>query len=167
MSAANDDLAAFVAAYGGIFEHSPWIAQAAWERGLPPDAGTAAGLHRAMCAALRAADDERKLALLRAHPDLAGRLARAGRLTAASQGEQAAAGLDHLTDEERTRFTELNEAYRTRFGFPFIIAARGREKAEILAAFERRVGADAAHEFATALGEVERIALLRLSDLLP
>lgn len=86
-------------------------------------------------------------------------------MRAASQGEQAAAGLDHLTDEERARFIELNGAYRAKFGFPFIIAARGRDKAAILAAFERR--ADAAQEFATALGEVERIAFLRLSDLLP
>jgi 2-oxo-4-hydroxy-4-carboxy-5-ureidoimidazoline decarboxylase len=161
------DRASFTAAFGPVFEHSPWIAEAAFDAGLPPDADTAQGLHRALCAALRPADAERKLALIRAHPDLAGRLARAGRLTADSTREQASAGLDQLTDAERARFTELNDAYRTRFGFPFIIAVKGRSKAEILAAFQERLGHDAETERATALAQVERIALLRLKDLLP
>ena len=95
------DREAFVAAYGHVFEHSPWIAQSAWDTGLPADADTAAGLHRALCAALAPASDERKLALIQAHPDLAGKLAQAGRLTAESTQEQASAGLDRLTDEER------------------------------------------------------------------
>ena len=157
----------FVAAFGGVFEHSPWIAEATFDAGLPAEAGGAAGLHRALCAVLRAAPRGRQQALIEAHPDLAGRLARAGRLTAESGREQASAGLDALTDAERARFTELNEAYRARFGFPFIMAVKGRGKAEILAAFERRLGNDAETEFAEALSQVERIALLRLQDLLP
>jgi urate oxidase len=161
------DRAAFVARFGHVFEHSPWIAEAAFDAGLPPDADTAEGLWRALCAALRPAPAERKRALILAHPDLAGRLAQAKRLTADSTKEQASAGLDSLTDAERERFTALNEAYRQRFGFPFIMAVKGRGKTEILAAFERRLANSAEAEFAEALAQVERIALLRLRDLLP
>lgn len=161
------DRAAFVATYGHVFEHSPWIAEAAWDAGLPADADAAVGLHRALCAALAPASAERKLALVRAHPDLAGKLAQAGRLTAESTEEQASAGLDRLTDAERVTFTRLNEAYRERFGFPFIIAVKGLSKADILAAFEQRLKNDREAELATALAQVERIALLRLRDLLP
>ena len=149
------DRGTFVASFGHVFEHSPWIAEAAFERGLPADADTAAGLHRALCAVLRGA-----------HPDLAGRLARAGLLAAESSKEQAGAGLDRLTDDERARFTGLNHAYRARFGFPFIMAVKGRSKAEILAAFEGRLQNDAASEQRVALEQIERIALLRLEDLL-
>ncbi len=158
---------AFVAMFGGVFEHSPWIAEAAFERGLPADADGADGLHRALCAILREAPADAQRALIEAHPDLAGRLARAGRLTAESGKEQAGAGLDRLTDQERARFTALNDAYQARFGFPFVMAVRGRSKAEILAAFERRLEHDQATELATALAEIERIALLRLRELLP
>jgi OHCU decarboxylase len=158
---------AFVAMFGQVFEHSPWIAEAAFERGLPADADQAEGLHRAFCAVLREAPAEAQRALIEAHPDLAGRLARAGRLTADSSREQAGAGLDRLTDHERARFTALNDAYQARFGFPFVMAVKGRSKAEILAAFERRLAHDQATEQATALAEIERIALLRLRDMLP
>jgi OHCU decarboxylase len=158
---------AFVAAFGQVFEHSPWIAEAAFDRGLPADADTAEGLHGALLAELRPADERLKLDLLLAHPDLAGRLARAGRLTADSTREQAGAGLDQLTDEEREHFTALNDAYKAKFGFPFIMAVKGRGKAEIMAAFERRLGHDRREELATALAEVEKIALLRLKDVLP
>jgi urate oxidase len=161
------DRTAFVATYGHVFEHSPWIAEAAWDAGLPEDADTAEGLHRALCAALAPAPAQRKLDLIQAHPDLAGKLAQAGRLTAESTGEQASAGLDRLTDGERANFTRLNDAYQARFGFPFIIAVKGLTKAEILAAFERRLNNDREAELATALAQVERIALLRLKDLLP
>ena len=157
----------FVATFGQIFEHSPWIAELAFDRGLPADADRAQGLHRALCEVLRAAPDDKQRALIDAHPDLAGRLARAGRLTASSSKEQASAGLDQLTDHERARFTALNEAYQARFGFPFIMAVKGRGKDEILAAFERRLAHDRATELETALEEIERIALLRLQDLLP
>lgn len=161
------DRRGFAEAYGHVFEHSPWVAEAAHDRGLPADADTAEGLHAALVAAMRAGTDAQKLALINAHPDLAGRLARAGRLTADSTKEQASAGLDQLTDEERERFGALNEAYKARFGFPFILAVKGRSKAEILAAFEQRLKHTPEQEFATALAQIERIALLRLKDLLP
>ena len=161
------DRNSFVAAFGQVFEHSPWIAAAAFDRGLPADADRAEGLHRALSAVLREASAEQQRALIDAHPDLAGRLARAGRLTASSTKEQASAGLDQLTDAERARFTALNEAYQARFGFPFIMAVKGRSKDEILAAFERRLAHDRATELETALEQIERIALLRLTELLP
>ena len=161
------DRTAFVATYGHVFEHSPWIAEASWDAGLPADADTAEGLHRALCLALAPAPAGRKLDLIKAHPDLAGKLAQAGRLTAESTNEQASAGLDQLTDQERATFTRLNDAYQARFEFPFIIAVKGLSKAEILDAFERRLNNDRDTELATALTQVERIALLRLQDLLP
>jgi OHCU decarboxylase len=161
------DRGAFALTFGQVFEHSPWIAEAAFDRGLPEDADTASGLHRALCAVLRDASAAQQRALIDAHPDLAGRLARAGRLTADSSREQAGAGLDRLTDDERARFTELNDAYKARFGFPFIMAVKGRSKAEILTAFERRLANDAATEQRAVLEEIERIALLRLRDMLP
>ena len=161
------DRATFVATFGQVFEHSPWIAEAAFERGLPADADTAEGLHRALCAVLDDASEVQKRALIEAHPDLAGRLARAGRLTADSSKEQAGAGLDRLSEDERARFSALNDAYKARFGIPFIMAVKGRGKAEILAAFERRLANDAASEQRAALEQIERIALLRLQDLLP
>jgi 2-oxo-4-hydroxy-4-carboxy-5-ureidoimidazoline decarboxylase len=159
--------AGFVARFGGVYEHSPWVAEAAFDAGLPPDADAAEGLHRALAAAMRAAPRERQLALIRAHPDLAGRLARAGTLTAASTAEQRSAGLDQCSGDEFERFTALNEAYKARFGFPFIMAVKGRSRAEILAAFERRVANEPEAEFRAALDEIDRIALLRLRDVLP
>lgn len=157
----------FVAAFGDVFEHSPWIAEATFEAGLGAACDNADGLHAAMVAVLRAASPERHLALIRAHPDLAGRLAAARSLTADSTAEQASAGLDALTPEERARFTALNDAYRARFGFPFILAVRGRTKAEILTAFETRLLHDPATERAEALRQIERIAWLRLRERLP
>jgi OHCU decarboxylase len=158
------DRSTFVRTFGHVFEHSPWIAEEAFDRGLPADAARAEGLHRAMCSVLRDASDERKRALIEAHPDLAGRLARAGGLTRESSGEQTGAGLDRLSEDEYARFTALNDAYKGRFGFPFVIAVKGLGKDEILDAFERRLENDRQIEFATALGQIERIALLRLKD---
>jgi urate oxidase len=156
----------FIARFGGVFEHSPWVAEGAYDKGLGPESDTAEGLHADMVAVMRAAPRDRQLALINAHPDLAGKLHAAGRLTADSSKEQASAGLDMLTDAERARFTALNDAYRARFGFPFIMAVKGRSKDEILAAFETRLGHDEPQEFAAALAEIERIALLRLKDML-
>jgi OHCU decarboxylase len=156
----------FVERFGGIYEHSRWVAEAAYDAGLPPDADSAAGLARAMSAAVAGATDERRLALIMAHPDLAGRLARAKRLTDDSAREQSSAGLDQLTSSELDRFTALNDAYRAKFGFPFILAVKGREKQDILAEFERRLGHDRSAEIATALQEIDRIAYLRLKDIL-
>ncbi len=161
------DRARFVAAYGGIFEHSPWVAERAHGLELGPAHDTAAGLHNALARAFRSASPEQRLQVLQAHPDLAGKLAAARRLTAESTAEQASAGLDALTDQERTEFTELNAAYTTKHGFPFIVAVRDYDKAGILAAFGRRLGNDPDVEFAEACAQVERIAELRLKDLLP
>ena len=157
----------FAERFGGIYEHSRWIAEAAYDAGLGPEADSAAGLARARAAAAAHGTPEQKLALIAAHPDLAGRLARAKRLTADSTREQASAGLDQLSGEELSRFTALNDAYRAKFGFPFIMAVKGRSKQEIVEAFERRLGQDKAAEIATALAEIDRIAALRLADVLP
>lgn len=160
LNAAGRD--AFVAALGHVFEHSPWVAAAAWER--RPFADVAA-LHAAMVAAVAGAGPERQLALIRAHPDLAGRLALAGQLTAESSREQAAAGLDALSPDELRRFAAYNEAYKERFGFPFVICARENKKAAILAAFPVRLAHAPDDEVATALAEIAKIARLRLDDL--
>lgn len=156
------DRAGFVARFGGIFEHSPWIAERAHALELGAAHDCAAGLHNALARMFRSASAEERLGVLRAHPDLAGKLAAAKRLTAESTAEQASAGLDALTDGERARFTALNEAYVAKHGFPFIIAVRDHDKAGILAAFERRIGNDRETEFDEACRQVERIALLRL-----
>lgn len=156
------DRDAFVALLGSIFEHSPWIAEGAWE--ARPFANVDE-LHRAMFAVVGAAGEAAQLALLQAHPDLAGKLARSGELTAASTAEQASAGLDRLSDEAYEQFTALNEAYKARFGFPFIIAVRENTLASILQAFERRLGHDRPAEFAAALAEVAKIARFRLDGI--
>lgn len=161
------DKAAFVEAYGGIFEHSPWIAEGAYELELGYAHDSAVGLQNALARVFRSAGDDKRLEVLKAHPDLAGKLAAARQLTAESTAEQASAGLDLLTDEERAEFTALNDAYTAKFGFPFIIAVRDHDKAGILAAFKRRVDNDRDVEFAEACKQVERIALHRLKAILP
>ncbi|MDJ1007059.1 MAG: allantoinase PuuE [Paracoccaceae bacterium] len=161
------DRAAFVAAFGDVYEHSPWVAEAAHRLELGPAHNSARGLAGALARAFRAAPEEKRHAVLNAHPDLAGKLAAAKRLTDASTAEQASAGLDALTDDERDRFTRLNGAYTERFGFPFIIAVRDNTKASILAAFERRIENDRETEFHEACEQVARIAELRLMDRLP
>lgn len=155
----------FVARFGGVFEHSPWVAEAAYDAGLPEKLTSAEDLHACLVTALRAGRETQKMALINTHPDLAGRMARAGRLTAASTAEQTSAGLDQLTDAERARFTELNERYKAAFGMPFIMAVKGRRKEEILEAFERRLQNDKESEVATALEQIERIALMRLKEM--
>jgi len=161
------DRETFVARFGGVFEHSPWVAERAFALELGPAHDTASGLHSALARVFRAAGEDERLAVLRAHPDLAGKLARARRLTEASSAEQASAGLDALTDAERARFEELNAAYVHKHGFPFIIAVRDHTKAGILAAMQERLANDSATEHATACAKVERIAALRLKDMLP
>lgn len=157
----------FVDRFGGIFEHSPWIAERAFDLELGPAHDCAAGIHNALCRMFRSAGSEDRLGVLKAHPDLAGKLAQAGRLTAESTSEQASAGLDLLTDEERSTFTALNSAYVEKHGFPFIVAVRDHDKASILASFRRRIDNDGKTEFAEACRQVERIALHRLKDLFP
>ena len=160
----NDaDRAQFTAILGGIFESSPWVPWAVVaQRPFP----SVAALHAAMARAVRDAPVEQRLTLIRAHPDLAGRLAETGALTPASTAEQASAGLDRLDAERRERFATLNDAYRARFGFPFVICAREHTADSILDAFEHRLGHDRETEIATALEEIEKIAALRLADLL-
>jgi 2-oxo-4-hydroxy-4-carboxy-5-ureidoimidazoline decarboxylase len=161
LNALDED--AFTATVGPVFEHSPWIARAA--AGHRPFASFEA-LAAALSAELQTAGAERQTALIAAHPDLAGRVAREGRLTPASSEEQASAGLDQLTVAERARFDELNRAYRERFGFPFVICVRAQTKASILAAMEQRTQNARSDEIATALREIEAIARLRLRDVL-
>lgn len=157
------DRAAFVAALGHLFEHSPWVAEETWSRRPFRDA---AHLHAELCTTMRGAARDRQLALIRAHPDLAGRLAQQNQLTAESTREQASAGLNRLTAEELAQFQKLNAAYLARFGFPFIICARLNNRATILAAMQTRVAQAPEAEFATALAEIEKIAWLRLGDVL-
>ena len=157
----------FTQLYGNIFEHSEWVAERAFKRELGPTHDVATGLHAVMTQVFRAATDNERLGVLNAHPDLAGKLAAAKRLTDASASEQASAGLDALTDAERKHFGELNSAYVEKFGFPFIIAVRDHDKAGILKAFETRLANDRETEFARACKQVERIAELRLKAILP
>jgi OHCU decarboxylase len=161
------DEAAFVERFGGIFEHSDWVARRTFAAELSPAHDSAIGLHSALATAFRFASEEERLGVLIAHPDLAGKLAQAKRLTESSTLEQASAGLDALTDSEREQFTTLNTRYVETFGFPFIIAVKGRSKDEILAAFQNRISNDRQTEFETACRQVERIALLRLQNMLP
>lgn len=155
----------FMDVFGGVYEHSPWIAEAVYADGLTGTQDTVAGLHNSLRTATDDADDDRKLALLRAHPDLAGKLAVSGELTAESTSEQASAQLDKCTPEEFTEFQSLNDRYKDTFGFPYILAVRGRNRQEILKNFRTRVDNDAETEFAEALKQVHRIALLRIEAL--
>jgi 2-oxo-4-hydroxy-4-carboxy-5-ureidoimidazoline decarboxylase len=158
------DRSAFVAALGHLFEHSPWVAAETHARGPFADA---AALHAALCATVAAAGRDRQLALVRAHPDLAGRLARAGRLTEASAREQAAAGLDRLAPADAAEMQRLNASYRERFGFPFVICARLNAGGAILAAMRSRLASTPEAELSTALGEIAKIAKLRLAEAIP
>ncbi|MGB1147837.1 MAG: 2-oxo-4-hydroxy-4-carboxy-5-ureidoimidazoline decarboxylase [Alphaproteobacteria bacterium] len=155
------DAAAFEDAFGDIAEESPWVAVEASRAG--PFASRAA-LVEAFANALMGADDEDKLAVICAHPDLAGKLAAAGRLTEDSTAEQASAGLDQLTDAEREEFTALNESYKARFGFPFILAVKGATKAQILSSFRERLPKNRQTEFEEALKQVCRIMTFRLEE---
>ena len=154
----------FLDRFGDVFEHTPGIAEATHRAGLTPAEDSAAGLARAMARATRALPREEQLALIRAHPDLAGRLALAGEVTADSAKEQASAGLDRLSPHELKAITRMNESYKAHFGFPFILAVKNRGKEEVIAALRNRLGSDTEAEFETALGEIERIAQIRIED---
>jgi 2-oxo-4-hydroxy-4-carboxy-5-ureidoimidazoline decarboxylase len=151
----------FVRRFGHVAEGSPWVAEAAWERGPFPDR---AAMAEAFAAVVRGAAPERQLALIRAHPDLAGRAAQAGELTAESAGEQASAGLDRLIPVDLERVARLNAAYRERFGFPFVICVRGRSVGEILDAGEERLASAPEVERVAAIDEIAAIIALRLAD---
>ena len=156
------DEGAFVASLGGAYEHSPWVAKGAWAKA---PFSTPEDLHDAFMSVIHAATPEAQLALIRAHPDLAGKAAIARELTAESTFEQASAGLDRLTTEEFAKFHSLNTAYRERFGIPFIICVRLNTKDSILFEFERRLARDADTERMEALKQIGEISRLRLKDL--
>ena len=155
----------FLAAFGGIYEHSPWVAETLFESGLTPRDADPAVLAKRMADIVDAAGHEKQMELLCAHPELAGKLAIAGSLTADSTAEQASAKLDQCSAAEFASFQRLNKHYGAKFGHPFIIAVRGLDRATILSAFGQRVKHSAETEFATALGEVHKIARLRLEQL--
>ena len=154
--------AAFVTRFGGVFEHSPWVAERAWARRPFADRDA---LHAAMAACVREADPADQITLIRAHPDLVGRAAREGRLGAASAAEQAGAGLDHLDAGQIEWFERHNRIYQERFGFPFIICVRANRRQAIVAGFETRLHHSPEQEKAMALAEIEKIAAFRLADL--
>lgn len=152
----------FVRVVGPVFEHSPWIAEATW---VKRPFGDVERLHAALCETVRSAGEERQLALIRAHPDLVGRLALAGQLTRESTNEQASAGLDRLTPDEVALFQQNNADYQAKFGFPFVICARLNKKEAILNGFAVRLKNSREQEIQAALTEIFKIAELRLRDL--
>jgi 2-oxo-4-hydroxy-4-carboxy-5-ureidoimidazoline decarboxylase len=154
----------FIARFADIYEHSPWVAELAWERGIGTEQDSPAGLAEAMGRILWEADPERQLEVIRAHPDLAGKAAIAGELTDDSTREQAGVGLDQCTPEEMARFERLNAAYRDRFGFPFVMAVKGSDRHAILAAFDTRLENSLEEERRTAIEQINRIARFRLEE---
>ncbi|MEH6641723.1 2-oxo-4-hydroxy-4-carboxy-5-ureidoimidazoline decarboxylase [Vreelandella glaciei] len=152
----------FLSHYGDIFEHSPWVAETAWKQGLIEQHDDADVLADSMGAVLRNAVVDEQIAVIRAHPDLAGKAALAGELTQDSTREQAGAGLDQCSTEEFERFQLMNQAYQDKFGFPFVIAVKGLDRQDILAAFETRLENDAATERQTAIDQIIQIARFRL-----
>ncbi|TBN55314.1 2-oxo-4-hydroxy-4-carboxy-5-ureidoimidazoline decarboxylase [Hansschlegelia quercus] len=155
----------FVATYGGVYEHSPWVAEVVAAEGLSAADEEPSHLAPRMARVVDDSGRDAQLELLRLHPELVGRLKVGEALTEASKGEQASARLDQCTPEQLARFQALNEAYNARFGFPFIVAVTGMTREDVLAAFERRVGNAPEEEFATALAQVHRIARIRLDSL--
>ena len=154
----------FVRLVGPVFERSPWIAEVTWMK--RPFADEPA-LHRALCETVKSASEDKQLALIRAHPDLVGRVALSGRLTRESANEQAHAGLDRLSPDEIALFQENNAVYQSKFGFPFVICAKLNKKEAILAGFKQRLKHSRAREIKTALEEIFKIAELRLREVFP
>ena len=153
----------FVANLGAIYEHSPWVAEAAWrERPF----ASVDSLAAAMARVVAESGEDRQLALIRAHPELAGRAMARSELTADSTKEQSGAGLAQCTPAELAQLTALNARYREKFGFPFVLAVKGYDRAAIIAAFTRRLDSDRPTEFAASLREIDKIARLRLAALL-
>lgn len=159
-SLSRDEFARLV---GPVFEHSPWIAEATWTQ---RPFGNLPALHAVLCDTVHRASEEKQLALIRAHPDLVGKLALAGQLTKESTGEQASAGLDKLSPEEVALFQSNNVAYQAKFGFPFIVCARLNQREAILSGFKVRLQNSREQEIKTALEEIGKIAYLRLRDII-
>ncbi len=156
------DQGEFVSRFGAVFERSPWVAEGAWERRPFEDLD---GLHAAFVRTVHEAPDDRRVALIRAHPDLAGKAALAGELTEESANEQASAGLDRLSPEEYERFHRLNAAYREKFGLPYVVCVRDHTKETIFAGAEERLSNMREEEIGAALAEISRVSRLRLEDL--
>ncbi|SDH50067.1 2-oxo-4-hydroxy-4-carboxy-5-ureidoimidazoline decarboxylase [Pseudomonas panipatensis] len=165
LTPARLDRAAFVAAFADIYEHSPWVAEKAYDLGVDDSLNEIEALQQRMADILLSASRDAQLALINAHPDLAGKAAVRGELTASSTSEQAGAGIHQCTAEEFARFNALNDAYKARFGFPFIKAVKGSNRHQILAAFEERIHNTPEQEFQTALAEINKIAMFRLQQL--
>ena len=157
--------AEFISKYGNVFEHSDWIAAKTFEKNLSPQINSSTGLHQLMCMNFRLATEEQKMKTLLSHPDLAGKLADLGKLTKESESEQASAGLDSLSEEQKREFRELNNGYHKTFGFPFILAVKNKKPNEILSNINLRMKNSRRQEFKTACNEVEKIARLRIHDL--
>jgi 2-oxo-4-hydroxy-4-carboxy-5-ureidoimidazoline decarboxylase len=155
----------FVSRFGGVYEHTPWVAEKCFDQNGHSGLSKPSDLAGPFSHLIEASGPELQMLLLRAHPDLAGKLALGGTLTAESTSEQAGAGLDECTDSEFTEFTSLNATYREKFGFPYILAVKGRHRTEILENFRKRVHNDIAAEFREALNQVHQIAKLRLEAL--
>ncbi|MEZ8824561.1 2-oxo-4-hydroxy-4-carboxy-5-ureidoimidazoline decarboxylase [Vibrio amylolyticus] len=159
------DKETFVSHFADVYEHSPWVAQVVYEQGLSDEDDHVENLYLKMSSSLLNASQDKQLALINAHPDLAGRAAVNGELTAASTSEQAGAGIDQCSSEEFAKFTTYNNSYKSRFNFPFIMAVKGANRYQILESFETRLGNDSETEFATAIQEINKIALFRLRDM--
>ena len=155
----------FLKIFGGVYEHSEWIAEKVFDDGLKPDHNNPNHLHLALEKIVNTSKRDKKMDLLLAHPDLAGKIAIRGELTSASTSEQASADLINCTQEEFDEFEQLNQEYKQKFGFPFILAVRGYHRTEILEIFKNRVNNDYETEFNEALQQVHRIALLRLKEI--
>lgn len=155
----------FVESFGAIYEHSQWVARDTWQRGVDQRHDTIEALATELAATVDASGRNTRLALIRAHPDLAGRAAVRGELGADSTREQAGAGIDQCSEEEYKRFQSLNDAYKRKFGFPFVMAVKGSDRHAVLSAFAVRIENDTATEFHNAITEIHKIARLRLEDL--
>ena len=156
---------AFVEHFKDLYEHSPWVAEGVFDGGIPTDFDQSAALLSAFQIVMLGANKPQQLALICAHPDLAGKAAVRGELTAASTSEQAGAGISECTADEFARFTQLNDTYKVKFGFPFIKAVKGSDRHQILASFETRIHHDSHVEFAQALTEINKIAGFRMADM--
>lgn len=155
----------FVDKFGSIYEHSAWIAERAYDRGLSQEHEQIEKLQSLMAQVFMSANEQEQLGVIIAHPDLAGKAARAGKLTAESTNEQSSAGISSLTEDEFQQFTELNDTYKARFNFPFIMAVKGSNKHAILSGFQERIHNTPEQEFNRALAEINKIAGFRLADM--
>ncbi len=152
----------FLAMFGGIYEHSPWVAQRVWQSGLGNEANSLDGLAQTFAKTFLDATHDEQLQVILAHPDLAGKAAVRGELTEESSNEQAGAGIDQCSAEELAQFEQYNNRYKAQFNFPFIMAVKGSNRYEILKSFEVRLNNDSQAEFKTALQEINKIARFRL-----